>query len=330
MNVQPPPPCQLGARIAVTGATGLIGRAVCDHLEQVSGFTVAALVRDSRPRGSEIKPVRPDGHGVCEDKGADRPFDLAQGRRPIFRGDLATGDFRPFLSGCTGLVHCAFSHVPGKYRGGEGGDPLKFWELNLIGTLRLLEHARLSGVRRVVLLSSRAVYAKDDFRPGQQIDETHHPRPDTHYGAQKMALEALASAYTTPDFGVSALRLTGVYGGPKEMNKWRQLFINVSMGLLPARNRTATEVHIQTVVEAISILLTHAFAAGKIFNLSEVRVSCAQILQAAGFKGLSLPVAEAMHGPELTCAAIKSLGLVLRDEGDLAAAALDLRAQLKI
>jgi nucleoside-diphosphate-sugar epimerase len=79
---------------------------------------------------------------------------VALGRRPTLHG----GEHRPWrlgepapLAGCEALVHCAFAHVPGRYRGGEGEDPEGFLRLNLEGTLRLWDEARGKPCRLPVL-----------------------------------------------------------------------------------------------------------------------------------------------------------------------------------
>ena len=48
---------------------------------------------------------------------------------------------RPDLAGIGAVVHCAFAHVPGRYRGGEGDDPEGFRRANLDGSLALIRAA---------------------------------------------------------------------------------------------------------------------------------------------------------------------------------------------
>ncbi|MFD2844071.1 NAD-dependent epimerase/dehydratase family protein [Paracoccus cavernae] len=75
----------------------------------------------------------------------------------LSRPDYHLGD-RPDLRGHDALIHAAFSHVPGRYRGGEGDDPQGFLRDNLEGSVALFEAARESGVGQVLFLSSRAVH----------------------------------------------------------------------------------------------------------------------------------------------------------------------------
>ena len=297
-------PVVRGDWIAVTGATGRIGQAVCQQLQDLQGYDLKALSRRSEASG------------------------LAN---PI-PGDLASADFGPLLEDCAGLVHCAFAHAPGRYRGGEGADAARFWDLNITGSVRLLNQAQQMGVRRVVLFSSRAVFGLDQFAPGRRVDEGQMPQPDTQYGLQKQALEGLAQCYSTSDFTVAVLRPTGIYGGPAQTNKWRGLFLKAARGLLPEGNRSSTEVQIQTVAEAVACLLESEqdWIGGQVVNLSEVKVSESQILTAAGFDASTLGSPEPMNGPELTCARAERLGVRLKGLAALEQAAQDLRRDLQI
>lgn len=137
-------------KIALTGATGLVGRFISAGLGDV-GHQVVTLGR----------------------KGADIPFDL--------------DGTPPALSGFDGLVHAGFAHVPGRYRGGEGDDPTGFVARNRDGSIRLFQQAVSDGVARIVFLSSRAVYG--DYPPGTELTETLPPRPDTLYGQVKWDAE---------------------------------------------------------------------------------------------------------------------------------------------
>ena len=85
------------------------------------------------------------------------------------------------------FVHAAFSHVPGKYRGGEGDDPKTFHSLNLDGTVRLFEAAKRAGTRRCVFLSSRAAYG--EHPQATELTETMLAKPETLYGQVKLDAE---------------------------------------------------------------------------------------------------------------------------------------------
>jgi UDP-glucose 4-epimerase len=66
-------------------------------------------------------------------------------------------------------------------------DPGADAQLNVVGTLNLLEAARKSGVRKVVFSSTGgAIYGEQDTFPA---DESHPTRPLSPYGCSKAACE---------------------------------------------------------------------------------------------------------------------------------------------
>ena len=89
-------------------------------------------------------------------------------------------------------------------------DPVRGFEVNVRGTLNLLEAARKHDVKRFVYASSAAVYGDP---VGLPIIEDHPTRPKNVYGATKLAGEALVSAYGG-NYGLSTavLRYFNVYG----------------------------------------------------------------------------------------------------------------------
>ena len=255
--------------------------------------------------------------------------------RPMNRkdhGDLSQGDFRPFLKDCFGLVHAAFDHVPGAYRGGEGANPARFWDLNFNATLRLLEQAREVGVRKVVLFSSRAVYGAHQVFGETAISEVVAAEPDSHYGALKAATETLARLYSDQQMQVTVLRPTGIYGGHPQNNKWAPMFRDCLRGILPNFNFMATEVYGKTVAQAMGLVLQdqRGDMAGRVFNLSEVRVSTSQILGFAGFNVSSMPSAVPLQGPELSSRSLEQLGLRLKGLEAVQSCALRLRKDLEL
>lgn len=91
-----------------------------------------------------------------------------------------------------------------------GNDPRAGYNVNVTGTLNLLEAARRFDVERFVYASSAAVYGEPVDLP---IKETHPLQPINVYGATKLAGEALVHAYRG-NYGLStiALRYFNVYG----------------------------------------------------------------------------------------------------------------------
>jgi UDP-glucose 4-epimerase len=88
--------------------------------------------------------------------------------------------------------------------------PLEDAEINVLGTLRVLEAARRSGVRKVVFSSSAGIFGELKTLP---IREDHPVEPDSPYGASKLAAEKLCLVYgKLYPLEVACLRYFNVYG----------------------------------------------------------------------------------------------------------------------
>lgn len=269
-------------RIAVTGATGAVGHWIAADL-LAAGHAVVALGR------------RPSRHRTAE----QRAFDL--------------GGPAPDLSDCAVLVHAAFAHLPGRYRGGEGGDPDGFLRLNRDGTLRLFAAARAAGVGRVLFLSSRAVYG--DRPAGTRLTEDLPPEPDTLYGRMKLAVEDALAALTGPRFAAASLRATGVFGPPLPglPHKWQPLLDAFARGE-PLAPRAATEVHAGDLAAAVRLLATvpAAALAPGVFNVSAFVLDRRDLLaRHAALTGAAGPLpgrADAAAACVMDCTRLRALG----------------------
>lgn len=133
-----------------------------------SGFTGHYVVAELERAGFEVlvPPLPPDFDLRCAET-IDREWSRA---RPDYVIHLA-----------------AVSHV-------AHGRPVDFYEVNTVGTTRLLESLAASTLplRKVVLASSANVYGNSDEEP---ITEATRPSPVNHYAASKLAMESLARAW---------------------------------------------------------------------------------------------------------------------------------------
>ncbi len=89
-------------------------------------------------------------------------------------------------------------------------NPLKPNEVNIRGTLNVLEAARKSDVKRVINASSSSVYGKVEYLP---FDENHPTQPLAPYGVSKLVAEHYCRVYHEL-FGLPtvSLRYFTVYG----------------------------------------------------------------------------------------------------------------------
>ncbi len=162
--------------VLVTGAGGFVGRA-----------TVAALTaRGHRVRGTRRRPHEVDG--VAE------WIDLDIG---------PTTDWSSALAGVDAVVHtAAVVHRPDAAIADHDA-------VTHLGSARLAEQAA-GRVESLLLIGTVAVYGD---RPPPRVDADTEPRPDTPYGAAKLAAERRAADLCAPTgTRLAVLRFPAVYG----------------------------------------------------------------------------------------------------------------------
>jgi UDP-glucose 4-epimerase len=89
-------------------------------------------------------------------------------------------------------------------------DPVTNFDVNVVGTFRVLDAARRAGVERMVQASTGGALIGDATPP---VDESSLPKPISPYGASKLAGEGYAHAFARA-YGMRtvALRFANVYG----------------------------------------------------------------------------------------------------------------------
>jgi UDP-glucose 4-epimerase len=125
----------------------------------------------------------------------------------IVEGDVRDeGALREAAAGCEVIFHLAAS--VGNVRSIE--HPIEDSEVNVLGTLRVLEAARHYGARKVVFSSSAGIFGELKTVP---IREDHPAEPDSPYGASKLGAEKLCLAYAKLyPLECVCLRYFNVYG----------------------------------------------------------------------------------------------------------------------
>lgn len=296
---------QVSARmttILISGATGYAGRFIAEAF-LADRHDVIALSRTPPPSGFFSRPVRWMAGSLDPDADHDTAFDKAD----IF-------------------VHCAFAHLPGQYRGGEGDDPAAFVRANVDGTLALMAAARRAGVSRAIFLSSRAVYGPKPS--GTALVEDTPCAPYTLYGETKLAVETALAAMADEHFLPVSIRATGIYGpaGPGRAHKWAGLFeaFAARHAIAP---RIGTEVHGDDLANAVRLLATipverlGALGTAPVFNVSDLLLDRRDLLSAyaeqAGIDRPLPPRADAAAFNAMDCARLKALGWRPRGRLDL-------------
>jgi len=163
-------------KVLVTGGSGYLGETVVEKL-RARGDTVRVLDlvdNESRPEDVEF----------C-------------------RGDIRDAEtVRSAVSGCE-VVHHNVAQVP------LAKDREQFWSVNVDGTRILLSAALAAGVRKVVLVSSSAIYGVPESNP---VDAKTPPRPQEAYGTAKLSAERVAEDFVRRGLDVSIVRPRTILG----------------------------------------------------------------------------------------------------------------------
>ena len=276
--------------IAVTGATGFLGRYIVNRLT-AAGHRCRCWHRPTSDRGGFLHEERIDWlPGELQDAGAAEAL----------------------VDGMDAMVHAALHHPGGGFRHGEG-DIVEFVTKNVVGTIRLIECARRAGVGRFLFISTCAVHEKilDDRR----LDESHPLWPLTHYGAHKAAIEKFIHSYGLGhDYAICSLRPTGIYGlaRPAQTSKWYKLVRAVSRGEPIRPTAGGKEVHADDVASAVEILLTADGVAGQAYNCYDMYISRQRVAEIAKrLTGSDSPIEPSNKSPkhQIDTSKLRALGM---------------------
>ena len=169
-------------KLLVTGGAGYIGS------------VVASLLLDA---GHEVVVLDDLSTGFREAVPAGARF--VPGRVHEVAAEVVTPDL-------DGVLHFAAYIAAGE----SVQKPEKYWENNLVGSLRLLDAMRAAGVRRLVFSSTANVYGDPDETP---IPETAATRPPNPYAGSKLAVDhALSGEAYAHGLAAVSLRYFNVVG----------------------------------------------------------------------------------------------------------------------
>ena len=135
-------------------------------------------------------------------------------------------------------------------------NPIMDAEINVIGTLQVLEAVRKEGVRKIVTSSSAGIFGELKTIP---IKEDHPIEPDSPYGCTKLCEEKLCLSYSKLyDIEVICLRYFNVYGQNQRFDAYGNvipIFVfrmlrNESILIYGDGEQTRDFVHVEDVVQA--------------------------------------------------------------------------------
>ncbi len=244
----------------ITGAAGFLGVALANELSR-EGHVVRAL--DDLSNGDESL-LYEDVH--------------------FTRGDVSD---RPKLWTLLQDVDCVF-HLAARVRVAESMlYPREYTDVNVGGTVSLLEAMRDVGVRRIVFASSGAVYGDQQEQP---LKEDAQLAPQSPYAVSKLAAEYyVRTVGSLFNIEAAALRIFNAYGPnqslpashPPVVPNWlRQAVKGGSLVMHGDGSQTRDFVYINDVTRALIAAATSSDIDGAVINVgSGVETSIAELAE---------------------------------------------------
>ena len=228
----------IGSRVLVTGASGYVGKYVAAGLLRC-GATVRALVRDASTMPPEL-----------------------EGAAEAAIGNLVDPDsLRSAMDGVDLVVHCAAVTT----------NSVPWWvheQTNVEGTRAVRDAARAAGVRRLVHISSIAVYDAGSRSP---VPESA-PLPGNvnrwaYYQRSKIAAEQVVANGAGGGPEVVVVR-PGIIYGPGRLPVPGEVQLGSTRVMIGSGRNNLPYVFIDDVVDGILLALTVQDAAGEVYNLA--------------------------------------------------------------
>lgn len=292
--------------VLVTGGAGFIGSHTVDRLMS-DGYAV--IVVDNLSTGRINHIVRHQ----------------ESGRFFFVEADVADGLFAPLapIIKNSGPIHSIVHLAAQTSVQRSVSCPLNDARINYIGTLQVFEFARLHGVKKVVFISSAAIYGNAAPVP---TTETAPPMPISPYGVHKLAGEYLMKYYNRIH-GISGvgLRLFNVYGPRQDPRNpysgvislfCRQSITNTPLTIFGDGSQTRDFVHVSDVAQAIVAALGSSPEAARIFNVGSGTAcaikEAAEIIRGTCNSRSEIKFAPARAGDVLhSCADVSAAGTAL-------------------
>lgn len=274
----------------VTGGAGFIGSHIARALQQQGA---AVRVLDNFSTGRRENLAGPEARS-------------AAGSIEVIEADLRDQvNVAAALRGIDLVFHqAAFVSVPESME-----KPQECLDINVTGSLNLLEAARKAGVQRVVIASSAAVYGDSTSLP---LTEDTHLRPLSPYAVSKYVDELCADLYSR-SFGleVVALRYFNVYGPRQSLDSdyaaavpifIRRLLEGQAITIFGDGGQTRDLIYVGDVMRANLLAAERPGAAGHVFNVCTGRATSildlVEVLRAI-FPGAQPPVFGPMRAGDI-------------------------------
>jgi nucleoside-diphosphate-sugar epimerase len=276
-EIDRPAPSLAQRRIFITGANGFIGRAMAERF---------------RALGAEVAGV---------DLGADVAGN-------VVAGDITKPEsWSEALKGADTVIHTAALL-------GAAHSLERAWQVNVLGTSRVLRAAIDAGARRFVHFSSVAAYGFD-FPDG--VDETYpvHVNGDVYTDTKVNSEAVVLAAHAAGEIDVTVIRPGDVWGPGSvwvrspiaEMRK------KTGFPLPNGGNGIFSPVYIDNFVDGLALAVSSDDAVGQVFNISDGQgVRCGDFFgRMAAMSGgtiRTLPISVAAPAAEVLGSVLRRLG----------------------
>ena len=232
-------------KILVTGASGFIGKSVCQTLS-LSGRSVRGIVRsiNSSSKNTDVELVLID--------------DISK-----------KTNWKNILDDVDSVIHCASrAHIINELE----ADPLKAYQLvNVEGTRQLVNQSIEAGIRRFIFLSSIGVLGAHT-NERLPFSEKDYPNPTDNYSKSKLEAEKLLFDISNKtSLEVVVVRSPLVYGLNAKGNLFRfQKLLNYGIPLpLGSIKNKISLIGLDNLVNLLIHCIDHPEAKGKTFLASD-------------------------------------------------------------
>ncbi len=237
-----------------------------------AGFIGSHLVTALCSRGDRVRVLDDLSTGRAENLGQLELGEWGSGAPvELLRGSVTDpGAVERACRGVAGVLHeAAQVSVPQSL-----ADPGRSYEINVMGTLRMLEGARRAGVERFVFAASSAAYGDSPELPKV---ESMYPEPLSPYGSGKLAGEHLLRVFGA-SYGMRtvSLRYFNIFG-PRQADDSpytgvialfaRALLSGTPPTIFGDGEQTRDFTHVDNVVRANLLALEADVSPGEVFNV---------------------------------------------------------------
>jgi UDP-glucose 4-epimerase len=226
-----------------------------------AGFVGATLVRRLVEAGHQVR--------VLDNYSTGDIAHLAGVDAELVEGDIRdVAALEAALAGIDAVVHLAAAgSVPMSV-----ADPVTNFDVNVLGTFRVLDAARRAGVERTVQASTGGALIGNATPP---VSEASLPKPISPYGASKLAGEGYAHAFAAA-YGLRtiALRFANVYGpwSERKQGAMTLFFRAIQAGepiLIYGDGRASRDyTHVDDISRALELALDRDIPGGTVLHIA--------------------------------------------------------------